>query len=205
MVIDRDIVRRCTEEARNFRALSRESSMVSGPRTPPPSSKGCRKMFPKALRPRPVKSLEIESGYGTDTDRSDDYLYSPSASSGSAWTALNTPRSVGSQHYRSLTLDQLTIAYKGPQKAASRLQEAQSTDQRVSKKRLRSDNEVDEDGYEGDSSWSRSSLGTPMPDMTQKQSPGLSQETRAAYQLMQLKMDDAALVGDRSRRRRAST
>ena len=205
MVIDRDIVRRCTEEARGFRALSREVSTASGPRTPPSSSQGSRKTFPKALRPRPIKSLESESGYGTDTDRSDDYLYSPSASSGSAWTALNTPRSVGSQHYQSLTLDQLSSAYKSQQKTASGLQEAPSTKQPVSRKRLRSDNEDDEDGYEEDGSSSHSSLDTPMPDMTQKKSPGVSQETRAAFQLMQLSMDDAALDGDRSRRRRAST
>lgn len=200
MVIDRDIVRRCTEEARGFRALSREVSTASGPRTPPSSSQGCRKTYPKALRPRPVKSLESESGYGTDTDRSDDYLYSPSASSGSAWTALNTPRSVGSQHYQSLTLDQLTSAYNSQQKTASALQEARSTKQPVSRKRLRSDNEDEEDG-----SSSHSSLDTPMPDMTQKKSPGVSQENRAAFQLMQLKMDDAAIDGVRSRRRRAST
>ena len=205
MVIDRDIVRRCTEEARGFRALSREVSTASGPRTPPSSSQGSRKTFPKALRPRPIKSLESESGYGTDTDRSDDYLYSPSASSGSAWTALNTPRSVGSQHYQSLTLDQLSSAYKGQRKTASALQEAPSTKQPVSRKRLRLDNEDDEDGYEEDGSSSHSSLDTPMPDMSQKKSPGVSQETRAAFQFMQLTMDDAALNGDRSRRRRAST
>ena len=205
MVISSDIVRRCTEEASGFRALSREGSMGSSPRTPPSSSKGYRKVSPRSLRPRVAQTLESESGYGTDTDRSDSYLYSPTTSSGSRWTALNTPRSVASQHYQHLTLDQLST-YNSQQKSASTLYEPQSSDDVLSRKRVRSDDDGDDDEeYEEGNSSDHSSLDTPMPDVSKEQSPSLWQERRAACQLLQLKMDDAAIDGDRSRRRRAST
>ena len=196
MVIDRDIVRQCTEEANGFRTLSRESSMAGSPRTPPPSSRGYRKLNSKMLRSKPVKSLGSESGYGTDTDRSDDYLYSPSASSGSGWTALNTPRSAASEHYQRAAVDQIPPAY------LSRLQEAQPSSQTLSKKRARSDEE-DEKGEESPSSPSTIDLAT--QDAPSKEPESQSEETRAAYQLLQLKMDDGIVEGDRSRRRRAST
>ena len=202
MVINGDIVRRCTEEANGFRALSREGSMASSPRTPPSSSKGYRKISPRSLRPRVVQNLESESGYGTDTDRSDSYLYSPTTSSGSRWTALNTPRSVASQHYQRSTFDQLSSDYNNQQEAASTLYEPQSGNEVLSRKRVRSDD--DEENEEGNSS-DDSSLDTPMPDISKEQTPSSWQERRAAYQLLQLKMDDAAIDGDRSRRRRAST
>ena len=202
MVISNDIVRRCTEEASGFRALSREGSMTSSPRTPPPSSKGYRKVSPRSLRPRVVQNLESESGYGTDTDRSDDYLYSPAASSGSGWTALNTPRSVASQHYQRLTLDQLSSAYNSQQKSPSRLHEPKSGNEVLSRKRVRSD---EEEEYEDGNSSDHSSLDTSLPDISKEKTTSLWQERRAAYQLLQLKMDDAAIDGDRSRRRRAST
>ncbi|KAL8795610.1 MAG: hypothetical protein Q9195_001848 [Heterodermia aff. obscurata] len=202
MVINSDVVRRCTEEASGFRALSREGSMASSPRTPPPSSKGYRKVSPRSLRPRPVQTLESESGYGTDTDRSDDYLYSPAASSGSGWTALNTPRSVASQQYQRLTLDQLSCAYNGQQKSVPQVYKPKSGNEVSSRKRVRSD---DEEEYEEGSSSDHSSLDTPMPDISKEKTSSLWQERRAAYQLLQLRMDDAAIDGDRSRRRRAST
>ena len=202
MVIHSDVVRRCTEDASGFRALSREGSMASNPQTPPSSSKGYQKVGPRALRPRVVQTLESESGYGTDTDRSDDYLYSPAASSGSGWTALNTPRSVASQHYQRLTLDQLSSAYDGQQKSASRLCGPQNGSEGLSRKRARSD---DDEEYEEGSSSDHSSLNTPMPDMSEEKATDLWQERRAAYQLLQLRMDDAAIDGERSRRRRAST
>ena len=202
MVIHSDIVRRCTEEASGYRALSREGSMASSPRTPPSSSKGYRKINPRSLRPRVVQKLESESGYGTDTDRSDDYLYSPTASSGSGWTALNTPRSVTSQHYQRLTLDQLSSTYNSQQEPPSRLYEPQSSNELLSRKRARSD---DDQEYEEGSPSDHSSLDTPMPNISKEKSPSLWEEKRAAYQLLQLKMDDAAIDGERSRRRRAST
>ena len=202
MIINSDIVRRCTEEASRFRGLSRDGSIASSPRTPPSSSKGYRKVSPRSLRPRLVQNLESESGYGTDTDRSDDYLYSPAASSGSGWTALNTPRSVASQHYQRLTLDQFSSAYNSQQQSASSLYEPQSGNEVLSRKRVRSD---DEKEYEEGNSSDHSSLDTPMPDIPNEQTPSHWQERRAAYQLLQLKMDDAAIDGDRSRRRRAST
>lgn len=201
MIISRDVVRRCTEEASGFRALSREGSLASSPRTLPSSSKGYRKVRPKQFRPRPVKSLASESGYGTDTDRSDEYMWSPSVSSGSGFTALNTPRSVASQHYQPLTMDQLSSAYKIQLKSASTPLIAESGDQTVTRKRLRPD---EEDGYEEDSASSQSSIETPVLNVPQE-SPSPSQEIRAAYQLLQLKMDDAALDVDRLSRRRAST
>ena len=199
MIIERDIVRRCTEEANDFRNLSREGSMASSPHTPPPSG-GHRRVNAKSLRPKPVRSLESESGYGTDTDRSDDYLYSPSVSSGPGWTALNTPRSVASQQYPLLHARyQLSTSPSGP---APRSQQPEAPKKGRPAKRPRMD---DESEYEDDGSSLQSSMDTPMLDVASVSCRSVSQETRAAYLLLQLKMDDTALDGERGRRRRAST
>ena len=200
MIIERDIVRRCTEEANNFRNLSREGSMASSPRTPPPSG-AYRKVNTKSLRPKPVRSLESESGYGTDTDRSDDYLYSPSVSSGPGWTALNTPRSVASQQYPVLhPRYQLSTSPCG-QAPRSRQAEAPNNSRPAKRPRMDAEFEYEDD----DDSSFRSSLDTPMLDVASTSCRSVSQETRAAYLLLQLKMDDTALDGEGGRRRRAST
>lgn len=201
MVIGRDVVRRCTEEASGYRILSSEGSTASSLRTPPPSG-GYRKVNAKSLRPKPVKSLESESGYGTDTDRSDDYLYSPSVSAVSGWTALNTPRSVGVQQYTPLTpcyQPAVSACQLGP---APRSRGPGAIKRTRPAKRLRLDEESE---YDEDSSADQSSPDTPMLDVAAEKGPSVSQETRAAYHLLQLKMDDTALDGERFRRRRAST
>lgn len=201
MVIGREIVRRCTQEASGYRTLSRESSTASSPRTPPPSG-GYRKVNAKSLRPKPLKSLESESGYGTDTDRSDDYLYSPSVSAGSVWTALNTPRSAAATQYSPLTPYYQPIVSSRQLGPAPRSQGPEPTKKTRPAKRLRLEEESE---YEEDGSAEQSSADTPMLDVAPEICPSVSQETRAAYHLLQLRMDDTALDGERSRRRRAST
>ena len=51
MLIDRDIVQRCTEQATGYRLLSRESSLMSSPRSPALSDR-FEKSNPKSLRPK---------------------------------------------------------------------------------------------------------------------------------------------------------
>lgn len=91
MVIEPNIIQKCTNEAQEFREMSsRGSSRSAAPMTtdfrsnqlmwtpPPPSS-------------RLMKPLDAESGYYTDTDRSSGLQCSPQSTY--TWAAVNTPRS----------------------------------------------------------------------------------------------------------------
>ena len=200
MVIDRDIVQRCTEQATGFRLLSRESSVTSSPRTPGPSDEFRRKAH-KSLRPKMAKSTHSESGYGTDTDRSDNYLHSPPTPSSSAWVALNTPRSVMSPQWLPQLPSQPVSPYPSQADVTYRSGDSSSSEENKPTKRLRSEEDEDYD----DSTTSRSSASPPMPPSSKKKSTAFSKETRAAYMLMRMHMDDAKIDGPGSLSRRAST
>ena len=201
MVIGRDIVERCTEEASEYRLLPSEGSAASSPRTPPSSSRN-RKGNTKSLSPKPQRSRGCESGYATDSDRSEDYIYSPATSSGSAWTAMNTPRSAAIPRYQPLTPDHTPSSILSQLKYTTRPLGSVSSQESRPAKRLRPDDESD---VEDDSSSTQSSHDTPMMDVEANREFSGLQEARAAYQLIQLHMDDAAQEGNRMRRRRAST
>ena len=87
LAIDPGIIDRCEEVALIASAQSQEASLVAGPQTPT-SSRGGPRSTPKLLRP---KTMDIESGYGTDSDRS--AFGSPRSTSSHLWTPVNTLRS----------------------------------------------------------------------------------------------------------------
>lgn len=86
--IDPAIIDRCEREACISRAQPQEASLPAVPRTPTDSDGGPRRL-PKLLRP---KTTDIESGYGTDSDRS--AVGSPTSTSSHRWTPVTIPRSV---------------------------------------------------------------------------------------------------------------
>ena len=203
MVIDRSIVRDCTEEANEYRAMSREGSLAATPITP--ASTPFSRWSSKPLRLKPIKTVDAESGYGTDTDRSDKYLHSPRSSS--QWTALSTSRSAPLQQYKlsspkeSIAETSATGGYEAPPtwpKGSSR---------RESRTATRHHKDVDDDDYDEASSSAHSSEEALVP-MARKRQPTTSiNETRAAYLLMKLHIADKSLVSsDRQpKRRRASS
>ena len=205
MVIDRNIVRHSTEAANELRVLSREASILASPQTPA-SSASFPRWTPKSLRPKPIKTADVESGYGTDTDQSDKYLCSPQTPLAYDWATANTPQYAKAQRYRLPSPKELLSATSIPRSGddASDLQDASSSGAEDGRgKRLQS--ELDED-YDEDSSSAQSSEELTRP-RRRKKSVAMTREARAAYVLMQLSMADASLGDDghRHKRRRASS
>ena len=91
LVVDMDVIRQCTTDAIAMFSHSRESSSTRSIRTPSPSLTVPSLPPAKGVRPGGLKPMDVESGYGTDTDRSANQSGSPGSPSGMAWTRLNTP------------------------------------------------------------------------------------------------------------------
>lgn len=204
MIIERNVIRQCTEAANEFRAMSREASIAISHPTPL-STAGLSKWVSKSLRPSPVKTVDMESGYGTDTDRSDKYLESPQIPTKLDWTALNIPRSAVIQQHHIPCSKETLFAVSAPESSedAQAGLETSSEGSGVVKRAL---SELDED-YDGESSSAPSSEEAMSPPKRRKKSVTLTKEARAAYLLMQLNMADASLKDDgpKGLRRRASS
>ncbi|KAL8775573.1 MAG: hypothetical protein Q9209_000069 [Squamulea sp. 1 TL-2023] len=94
------IIRKCIDTAQEGRGVHPEAQIESRPETP--VSAGARSWTVANIRPKPLK-LDSESGYGTDTDCSDSYVYSPVKRTRFRFKGLATPRSSGlpGQHEQS--------------------------------------------------------------------------------------------------------
>lgn len=200
MVIDRDIVRQCTETANGLRVLSRAASKACSPKTP--SSNGFPQRPSKSLRPKPVKILGMESGYDTDTDRSDRLLSSPQTPISLEWTALNTVQPATSRPYQLSASPQRLTNTSTSKYSESRESSNSEESQRV-KRALPKKGEKDQD-YDEESLSNNASEEAAAPLKRRKKTMLLTTETRAAYLLMQLHMKDATL-GEVKGRRRASS
>ncbi|MCJ1477401.1 hypothetical protein MMC13_006072 [Lambiella insularis] len=201
MVIDRQIVRRCAEEANGYRASSRESSVIGTPTTPV-SATITNTWTPRSLRPRVAGLLESESGYYSDTDVSDKYLASPQSvppHSSFAWTATNTPRSVmeESKAPSSRTMANSAPLVQGcdapPNSPGGSSNSSDDTN----------DDARENDEGSGETVSPRSSKVGMMPEKRPR-AAWSTKDTRAAYLLMQLHFADAALRSG-SKKRRASS
>lgn len=96
-VIDPAIVQFCTQETTRFRELG-PAYKVDRPVTPvavePLTSRPEQLPFSvEAVRQRRAQPADTESGYGTDTERSDKYLFSPEVSPRTRFTPINRPQS----------------------------------------------------------------------------------------------------------------
>lgn len=198
MLIDRDIVQQCTEQATGYRLLSRESSIASSPRSPALSD-GLRKSNPKSLRPKLLKSVQSESGYGTDSDRSDNDLEPPQTPQ---WVALNTPRSVTAHHYLPSPSNRPVSPYPTQAELTYRSEVSPGSEDNRRPKRLRAE---DDEAYGEDSSSTSSSDSPQMPLSRSKKPTALSKEARAACMLVRMHVEDAKMDGTGVRARRAST
>ena len=198
MVIDRNIVQQCTEQAIGFRLLSREGSLASSPRTI-----GSPDEFfhttPKSLRPKFLKGIQGENDSGSDADPGDNYLYSPQIPPNAEWVALNAPRSV---NYVPFTPGRAVSPYPSQAERTYRSEVPSSSDGNRLTKRLRPN---EHDGNDDKNSSSQSSLSSSLRPREGKPLAGLSMEVQAAHILMQMHVDDAKLACMRSRTRRAST
>ena len=198
MVIDANIIRRCTEEANEYRVMSRESSLIGCPSTPEPIPASMTKWTPKLLRRRQARTVESESGYYTDTDQSDQYAASPQSSC--SWTAANTPRSVD-QHVV-LTAMQEVSPYKDLIRGCGTLSTSPISDS-VAYPKIASETSRITDKDDREDVSPRSSKKTLKSKCKTRQAISTN-ETRAAYLLMQLHFADASLK-ENSKKRRASS
>jgi hypothetical protein len=200
MVIDSRIVHQCASTARSLCALSKGISHSSTPSIQSSNSFGT--WGTKSLRPKFGHPTSSESGYGTDTDRSDQYLGSPHTSLTVEWTALNAPKpctrtQCGTSSSRKGLSSTPVVKYEESLRSSS------SEDTRDQKRHSTEKDDV----YNQESCSSPSSVGPPSPPKRRKLSTILTKESRAAYMLMQLQMADATL-GEApygANRRRASS
>ena len=188
----RSIIQRCTEAATANQVHSRESSVAVSPRT--------LTSWPlKSLGPKSAKTLDVESGYGTDSDRSENYLGSPDSPRSIEWTPVNTPGLTQLETYRFLQQPSRNITSTprgfGPP-ASSHIKRMTQT------KRVISDSE---EASEAEGSSGQSSVHTPTSAKRRKVSPPMTPEIGAAYTLMELNMADTT-IGEKQplKRRRAS-
>lgn len=195
MIIDCDIVQRCTEQAAQYRILSSQSSVTSSPRTPGLSEEFAGKM-PKSLRPKKTKNKYSKSGYGGDAGCGE-YLYAPSTPPSSSWVALNTPRSI--PQWSPQPPSQPASPYPGKANLTYFRGDSSSGDESRPAKRLR----VEEDEYDEPLS-SRSSVSPGLASSSKKLTPMSSDDAKAACLLMRIHMDDAKIERTGLRARRAS-
>ncbi|KAL2050605.1 hypothetical protein ABVK25_009113 [Lepraria finkii] len=194
--IDSDIIYRCTEGATAILAQSRESSMPVSPRTPC-AFPALPSWPPKPLLPKSFKAMDVESGYGTDSDRSDKYPGSPDSCSNSGWTPVNSPRLENFSFPRAnvtSTPRELSEGHVGMVSGSNKKKNG-------AKRPL-----LQIDGASNnESSSDQSSIADTVSPKRRKITGGLTPEIGAACTLLQLNMADATLrEGTGVRRRRAS-
>lgn len=191
--VDRSIIERCTDAAKVNQAHSREASVAVSPRPPASfvSLSMCRAS--KSLRSK-LKAVDVESGYGTDSDRSEKYPGSPSSLGYNGWTPVNSPRL---ETYRFLPPNSVTSTPRTSDPPATLQSGTRSCAKRVLS---------DIDRASEEESWSEtSSAAAAALAKRRKISAVISPEIGAAYTLIQMNMADATL-GERkeAKRRRAS-
>ncbi|KAL8737625.1 MAG: hypothetical protein Q9181_001498 [Wetmoreana brouardii] len=136
------IIRECIEAARDCNGVRQRAQKTSRPETP--TSAGVTNWTPANVQPKSLRRYDSESGYGTDTERKDAYLYSPTEPPGHGFKSLTTPRSVGMQRkhkpidstyrtsspygYESETSDDCRKRKRNPPKYGNEDYESSSTD-----------------------------------------------------------------------------
>lgn len=206
--VGNSIIQRCTERANAMHAQSRESSLAVSPRTPA-AFVDLPVWPPKSLRPKAKKAVDAESGYGTDSDRSEKYPGSPNSCSTSGWTPVNSPALQGLEHYRFPPRTNVTSTPREIVASYPFLRNLKNKTKKSVKRPLPQDDDTSEDECPPNYS-SVYAPSTPEPvyapatPKRRKVSGAVTPEV-AARTLLMLKMADATLgEGKLTKRRRAS-
>lgn len=196
--VDASIIQRCTEAVKANQVQSRESSVAVSPRTH--SAYANLPVWPpKPLQPKHANAMDAESGYGTDTDRSEKYPGSPDSFRSIEWTPVNSPKLPYLETYPFLQ--------QPPRNVTSTPRGLDSPKAPHSKRMAntkRGISEIDEAADVGSSS-DHSKMDAPASPKRRKRPGNMTPEIGAAYTLMELNMADAT-IGERKplKRRRAS-
>ncbi|KAL9038142.1 MAG: hypothetical protein Q9180_003309 [Flavoplaca navasiana] len=198
MQVEPEIVRKCIQAAQIGHGLGLGPQLKSRPETP--SSEEGRSWTAANMQPKHLK-LDNESGYGTDTDGSDSYVYSPQKPARHRIKRA-TPRSSGT----SAPYEQSYVSAYAPSQTGS--ESDFSNDCRKRKRNpARSTNE-EEDDSSSDSSESPFARSTPEETEEATGAPSVAKEM-AAKALLELKMEARVFErplgqGSVKERRRAS-
>ncbi|KAF2812399.1 DNA-binding domain of Mlu1-box binding protein MBP1 [Mytilinidion resinicola] len=200
-LIDQSITNQCTAECERWRQESedrqasvRDQSMLMDV---PRSRTTYQPWTTKTFIHRQAKPADIESGYGTDTDQSDKYLFSPQVSPTSrGWTSINRSNSPG--EIRSVP------AFGSPKPLLYSVPSGVEEDQPRNKRGLSEISDESDDIV----AHPVQSIEQPVdPEHNNLAAKATEREMNAAQLMLQLSMDDSALRGDHraKRKRRAST
>ena len=177
--IDPAIVKRCEKAAYMSRIQSQKASLARSPQTPTRSKNGPH-WTPRSLRP---KMADIESGYGTDSDRSP--FGSPVSSNSNLWTPVNIPRSTDWAHYQFPTPGKSPLSTPPPTSKNS----SYASKRTSSRKREKADNQ-----YPSDASFTDIPVAPKRRKVSMKvDAKKLTQEALAAKALMELHRADMSL------------
>ena len=192
------IIQRCTEAATAIQAQSREPSVAVSPRTPAAHTRYAEGPS-KSRRHKSTKAMDAESGYGTDSERSEKYLGPPDSPRSIEWTPVNSPRLALIETYRFLQ--------QPPRNVTSTPRVLDSPVTSHSKRMTnnkRGISEIDE-ASRVESSSEHSSIDSPPSPKRRKIPAVMTPEIGAAFTLMELNATDATF-GERKplKRRRAS-
>lgn len=194
-----NIIQRCKEGATALQAHSRESSTASSPRASSAYASLPLWPPPKSLRPKPSKAADVESGYGTDTDRSDIYTSSPGSPTSISFTPVNTPGKTIFEMYRCPPPTNITST---PRLNKSSVRGRKS---KPSKRARTTDKTRDEEIAAYQSTPEAPAIPKRRKGCPTSTSIGMTPEFGAAYTLIQLNMADSILTEKKIlRRRRAS-
>ena len=151
---------------------------------------------PKPLLPKSFKAMDVESGYGTDSDRSDKYPGSPDSCSNSGWTPVNSPR------LENFSFPRANVTSTPRELSEGHVGRVSGSNKKNGAKRplLQIDG-----ASNNESSSDQSSIADTVSPKRRKITGELTPEIGAACTLLQLNMADATLrEGTGVRRRRAS-
>jgi hypothetical protein len=117
-LIDPAIVQYCTQETNRFREQGPSyrvyRSIASSPVEAPKTQFSPSPLNVKTIKQRRARPADIESGYGTDTDRSDKYLYSPEVSPRTRFTPINRSQSPYSPRTDDSSLMGSPVSFRAP-------------------------------------------------------------------------------------------
>ncbi|KAL9632846.1 MAG: hypothetical protein Q9204_003634 [Flavoplaca sp. TL-2023a] len=172
------IVRKCIQAAQIGHGLGLGPQLKSRPETP--SSEGGGSWTAANMQPKHLK-LDSESGYGTDTDGSDSYVYSPQKPARHRIKRA-TPRSSGTL----APYEQSYVSAYAPSQTGS--ESDLSNDCRKRKRNAATSTNKEEDDSSSDSSESAFARSTPEETVEATGAPSVAKEM-AAKALLELKME----------------
>ena len=212
MVIDPQVVSRCTLEAKKYKELASEKKFEASRSNTPESKAVASSLWPRHMKSK-GKKLNSNSPYSSDADGDGNYLPSPQSSS----TEWNPPRSSkpwpwpGTLELPESHDDKGKITFKKSHEVRPKSPSISSEGSEVSPKTVaklaRKEDSKSKDKKHKARHQKRTSTETDPPPTRSPSPITATKETKAAYVLMQLRLADTTWTDSEhsARKRRASS